>query len=221
MIAWIVITVTFLREKNMLNKDLKLPALLPQVLTVDVTTLDNRLIDQSEVRTLLLRLRYRNYHHYLIIKFLVCTGLSLPELIHLKISDFNAERSIFKLKNGGRLQRRKIFLEPNLALELYRYSSEFSPTDYLFPGRYGKLRTRTVQKILKNASNLISREIHIPFLRDVIALDLFKKGFPVWEIQEFLGHRTTRSTKQRILLHIPVEERTDPRLFNRNKNQAA
>ncbi|EMY62501.1 tyrosine-type recombinase/integrase [Leptospira terpstrae] len=205
----------------MLNNDLKLPALLPQVLTVDVMTLDNRLIDQSEVRTLLFRLRDRNYLHYLIIKFLVCTGLSLPEIIHLKISDFNPERSLFKLKNGGRLRRRKIFIEPNLALELYRYSSEFAPTDYLFPGRYGKLRTRTIQKILKNASNLISKEIHIPFLRDVIALDLFKKGFPVWEIQEFLGHRSTRSTKQRILLHIPVEERTDPRLFNRNKNQAA
>ncbi len=150
-------------------------------------TLDNQLIDQSEVRTLLFRLRDRNYLHYLIIKFLVCTGLSLPELIHLKIADFNSERNLFKLKNGGRLRRRKIFIEPNLALELYRYSSEFSPSDYLFPGRYGKLRTRTIQKILKNASNLIAKEIHIPFLRDVIALDLFKKGFPVWEIQDVFG----------------------------------
>ncbi|TGM24957.1 site-specific integrase [Leptospira levettii] len=205
----------------MLNTNLKLPTLLPHILTVDVCTIENSLLDQTEVRNLLHKLRCRNHLHYLIIKFLVCTGLSLPELIHLKIADFNAEMNRFHLKNGGRLRRRNIFLEPNFAIELYRYACEFLPNDYLFPGRDGVLRTRTIQKILKNASRLISREIHIPFLRDVIALDLYQKGFPVWEIQEFLGHSTSRSTRQRIMLHIPEAEHNDPRLFTRNRNQAA
>ncbi|MCW7465641.1 site-specific integrase [Leptospira levettii] len=200
---------------------MKLPTLLPHILTVDVCTIENSLLDQTEVRNLLHKLRCRNHLHYLIIKFLVCTGLSLPELIHLKIADFNAEMNRFHLKNGGRLRRRNIFLEPNFAIELYRYACEFLPNDYLFPGRDGVLRTRTIQKILKNASRLISREIHIPFLRDVIALDLYQKGFPVWEIQEFLGHRTSRSTRQRIMLHIPEAEHNDPRLFTRNRNQVA
>ncbi|ABZ95625.1 XerD-like Integrase/recombinase [Leptospira biflexa serovar Patoc strain 'Patoc 1 (Ames)'] len=208
-------------EKNMLNTNLNLPTFLPHILTVDVCTLGNRLLDQTDVRNLLNRIRGRNHIHYLIIKFLVCTGLSLPELIHLKIADFNSEMDRFHLKNGGRLRRRNIFLDPKFAVELYRYACEFSPSDYLFPGRDGILRTRTIQKILKTASRLISKEIHIPFLRDVIALHLFQNGFPVWEIQEFLGHRTTRSTRQRIMLHIPETEHNDPRLFTRNRNQAA
>lgn len=205
----------------MLNTNLNLPNFLPHILTVDVCTLGNCLLNQTEVRNLLNQIRCRNHLHYLIIKFLVCTGLSLPEIIHLKIADFNSEMNRFHLKNGGRLRRRNIFLEPNFAIELYRYSCEFAPSDYLFPGRDGVLRTRTIQKILKNAGRLIAKEIHIPFLRDVIALDLYQRGFPVWEIQEFLGHSTPRSTRQRIMLHIPEAEHKDPRLFTRNRNQAA
>ncbi|TGL51655.1 site-specific integrase [Leptospira kemamanensis] len=205
----------------MLNTNLNLTTFLPHILTIDVYTLGNRLLDHTEILNLLNQLRNRNHIHYLIIKFLVCTGLSLPELIHLKIADFTKEMDRFYLKNGGRLRRRNIYLEPKFAVELYRYACEFSPGDYLFPGRDGVLRTRTIQKILKTASRLISRELHITFLRDVIALDLFQKGFPLWEIQAFLGHRTKRSTRQRIMLHIPETDHNDPRLFTRNRNQAA
>ncbi|EOQ89370.1 site-specific recombinase, phage integrase family [Leptospira yanagawae serovar Saopaulo str. Sao Paulo = ATCC 700523] len=205
----------------MLNTNLNLPTFLPPILTVDVFTLGNRLLAQTEILNLLNRLRNKNHFHYLIIKFLVCTGLSLPELIHLKIADFNKEMDRFYITNVGRLRKRHIFLDPKFAVELYRYSCEFSPGDYLFPGRDGELRTRTIQKILKTASRMISREIHIPFLRDVIALDLFQKGFPLREIQEFLGHRTKRSTRHRIMLHITEMDHRDPRLFTRNRNQAA
>lgn len=110
----------------MLNTNLNLPTFLPPILTVDVFTLGNRLLAQTEILNLLNRLRNKNHFHYLIIKFLVCTGLSLPELIHLKIADFNKEMDRFYITNVGRLRKRHIFLDPKFAVELYRYSCEFS-----------------------------------------------------------------------------------------------
>ncbi|MDF3822173.1 site-specific integrase [Leptospira sp. 96542] len=197
-------------------------ALLPHSLTVDVNHWENPNISQLELRRLLFRIQSQNHVHYLIFKFLVCTGFSIPELIAIKVKDFDPEKALVSVPERDRLKRRSISLATEFSREIYRYCLDFPPDSYLFPGREeGQRQGRSVQKILQKASGLIRKEVNIPFLRDTIALHLFRKGFPIWEIQEFLGHRSPRSTRRRIYLQISPDEQRDPRLFKKNKNQAA
>lgn len=194
-------------------ENLDWPALLPIDMVVDINKIDNHILSQLDVRRILSRFRNRNYLHYLMFKFLLVTGVSLPELLTAKVHNLKQDCQYLDLPVRGRLYRRKIYLEKNFSLELHRFIAGKRDDEPLFPGRNGQRDNRSVQKILQKASSYVAKQLSVPLLRDLLALHFFRQGFPIGEIQEFLGHRATRSTRQRILLHSREKEKNDPRLF--------
>lgn len=205
----------------MQKNEFELPSLLPQVLTIDVYKLDGGPLLQNEIFKILGEMRQRNFVHYIILKFIFATGLSLPELTNLRIKEVHLNQGRVSVSQGERLKARTIFLDPGLRDEILRYVHHYQKGEYLFPGRIGQISVRNIQKILEEASRIAGKQVTTTLVRDTIAIHFFKRGFPLWEIQEFLGHRSIQSTKQRICLYKITEESLDPRLFKPNKNKVA
>lgn len=193
----------------------------PSELKVDLTALTTPLFTNEDFRRILSFFRNRNHTHYLILKFLFCTGGSLPDLIYFQLGNLDINRSSITLVDRKRLRFREIWIEPDFARELLRSATHSSPECLLFPGRSGNREERSIQKILNVASSLISKEMNIPLLRDSLALYFFLQGVPLHEIQVFLGHRSVKSTKHRISLYQESAEVTAMEHFSRQKGKAA
>ncbi len=187
-----------MRNQNSLNNTFPL---LPLDLIVDLSHFETCLFTQSDLRKLFFYFRNKNHIHYLILKFLFSTGISVPELLMCKIHNFDYESTSMFIPERNRLQKRNITLANEFSKELYRYSYEENPDRSLFPGKDGAREKRSVQYILKKASLLLQKEVNVPLIRDAIALYFWDQGFPLREIQTFLGHRSSKSTKQRLILY--------------------
>jgi|JI8StandDraft_1071087.scaffolds.fasta_scaffold00184_19 integrase len=169
-------------------------------ITINLTHFSSPAFTNEELKNLLQFFRHRNHNHYMIVKFLLSTGVSIPDLIHFKTKDIDYENGSLTMKGGKRLHFRRICVEKSFLQEIYRYSCDFSAESHLFEGRKGCSREeRSIQKILNTASQFLRKEINIPIIRDSIALSLYQSGNPIREIQFFLGHRSLKSTRQRIL----------------------
>ncbi len=168
-------------------------------LTINLNFFSSPLFTNEELKKLLSYFRSKNFTHYLIIKFLLSTGVSIPDLIYFKNDRLDYENAVVTLLGGKRLNYRKIPIEKEFARELYRHASDQAPGSPLFGGRGGSSRDeRSIQKILNNASSFLKKEINIPIIRDSLASAFHLEGVSVAEIQFFLGHRSIKSTKQRI-----------------------
>jgi integrase len=168
-------------------------------LTIDLTQFSSPLFTHEEIAGLLTFFRHRNHTHYLIVKFLLSTGVSIPDLIYFQIKNIDFDREQIHFHERKRLGSRLIKLEKVFCRELYRYTLDLPKEAPLFEGRRGAFRDeRSIQKILNTASLYLKKEINIPIIRDSLAKYLAEAGIPLREIQCFLGHRSLKSTKQRI-----------------------
>ncbi|GBF51511.1 site-specific recombinase, phage integrase family [Leptospira ryugenii] len=159
------------------------------------------LLSNDEVHKVLADIRKYNFEHYLILRLLIVTGLQLPELLQLKKVDIHWNEQSISLGNRKRLKERKVFVEKTLCRELFLQAQQFIDTDLLFPGRKGPREVRSIQKVLSKASQFLRKPLHIPLLRDSLALYFYAKGHSVEEIQRLLGHRSIKSTKTRLQLY--------------------
>lgn len=168
-------------------------------LWVDLDRFSSPLFGNEELKKLLQYFRQKNFTHYLIVKFLLSTGVSIPDLLYFQIKCIDFESGFLTLLGGKRLNFRKIRLEREFLLEIYRYCSDLSKESPLFGGRRGCSRNeRSIQKILNSASQFLKKEINIPIIRESLAISFHENGASLAEIQTFLGHRSIKSTKQRI-----------------------
>ncbi|BDA80484.1 hypothetical protein LPTSP3_g34140 [Leptospira kobayashii] len=167
-------------------------------------------------------MRNSNYTHYLILKLLFSSGMSTPELVSFKIKNFEPSSANLKISERCRLKHRNIRISDDFAKELYRFCQSEKTTELpLFPGQKGLREERSIQKILQKASQIIKKEVSIPLIRDSIALYFFHRGFPAQEIQIFLGHRSLKSTKQRISLYSTLDETSNSATFEDFGSEAA
>ncbi|MCZ8156614.1 MAG: site-specific integrase [Leptospira sp.] len=194
----------------------------PIDLLIDLKTLSSPQFSSMEVHSLLQYFRKRNHKHYLIIKFLFSTGASIPELTHFPVKNLNFDNEYLIINERKRLGYRKIFLEKEFTRELYRFCADLNEGSLLFAGRKGQSRNvRSIQKILNTASQFLGKEITIPTIRDFLAVALFEQSVSLRDIQNFLGHRSQKSTKNRIFKpQISGKDRMGHN-FNDFQNKAA
>ncbi len=163
-------------------------------------------LSKNEVKTLLNSIS--NQKSKLIISLIYACGLRVSELTNLKITDFDFEQNIGKIKNAkgkkDRMFNIPLFLKEDLKYQIEKQRK--NKKSYLFTGPNGKLTTRNIQKIVKNAAykSRIGKDIHCHTLRHSFATHLLENNVDIRKIQELLGHSDLSTTQ--IYTHISNKE---------------
>jgi integrase/recombinase XerD len=141
-------------------------------------------------------------------------GLRLSELVHLKVTDVDAQRMSLRVEQGKGAKDRYTLLSARLLDELRAYWREYRPHGgWLFPSRGGQrpMDVTTVQKIYMAAKlrARITKRGGIHALRHAFATHLLEAGIDLHTIQRLLGHGSITSTMRyfhvarRVLLGTP------------------
>jgi integrase/recombinase XerD len=142
-----------------------------------------------------------NLKHRLVLMFLYYAGIRLNEIVNLKWSDINFQRSIIHLKTAKGGKERVIFFHEKLKgfIEYFKIKNE----GYVFISNLGKkYDKRTVQMIVKNAAKKagLSGRITPHTLRHSFATHLLEAGADIRHIQKLLGHSSLQTTQ--IYTHV-------------------
>jgi integrase/recombinase XerD len=163
----------------------KKPQKIPELLTrAEVARIINACTD----------LRYRTM-------LLLCygCGLRLSELVAVRVSDIDGERSLLRIEQGKGGKDRLVPLSPTLLEQLRTYWRHLRPHGYLFPGqRRGDALSQTaIQRVFKRAkaSAGVTKTGGIHALRHAFATHLLAAGGDLRSIQELLGHASLSTTQ--------------------------
>ncbi|MEK6852269.1 MAG: site-specific tyrosine recombinase/integron integrase [Nanoarchaeota archaeon] len=142
----------------------------------------------------------------LIISLLYSSGLRLSELCNLKVTDLEFAQKIGWVRKGKGKKDRLFILSEKLSEDLKQYIEREKLSNYLFPGREGRITPRNIQKIVKNASlrTGIKKKISPHTLRHSFGTHLLENGVDIRKIQELLGHANLQTTQ--IYAHVSSEE---------------
>lgn len=144
----------------------------------------------------------------LMLSLIYACGFRVSELTNLKTSDLHFDEKIgYARKAKGKKDR--IFNIPDFLLEELKEQSEIqrnSNQEFLFSGPKGKLSTRNIEKITKNAliKSGIQKKAHPHTLRHSFATHLLEEGVDIRMIQTMLGHSNLDTTA--IYTHISPEQ---------------
>jgi len=144
----------------------------------------------------------------LMLSLIYACGFRVSELTNLKVSDLHFDEKIgYARKAKGNKDR--MFNIPDFLLEELKEQSEIqknSNQEFLFSGPKGKLSTRNIEKITKNAltKSGIKKDIHPHTLRHSFATHMFEDGIDISMIQTMLGHSNLDTTA--IYTHISAEQ---------------
>ncbi len=144
-------------------------------------------------------------------KLMVCLlyscGLRVSELTSLKLVDFNFEEKVGYIRQAKGKKDRLFNIPDFLSEEIKKLTNEQKTNNqqFLFTGPKGKLSSRNIQKIVKDAAKkALDKDVHCHTLRHSFATHLLENGVDIRKIQELLGHSDLSTTQ--IYTHISKEE---------------
>jgi len=142
-----------------------------------------------------------NPKHRLMLRTVYGLGLRVSEVRNLKKDHVNFERGMVLIKAGKGKKDRYVPLPESLSNDLKSYMS-LTESDFIFPGRNGKISIKTVQKVFDNARKRagIKRKVSCHTLRHSFATHLLEKGTDVRVIQKLLGH--ARIETNQVYTHV-------------------
>jgi len=145
-----------------------------------------------------------NIKHRAVLATCYAAGLRVSEAVGLKIADVDSARMLIHVHEGKLSKDRMVPLSTKL-LKLYRtYYRAVRPTDWLFPGRYGKhLSKRVVETVCLRVSRATGVKLTVHGLRHAFATHLLEAGTDLRKIQVVLGHASIRSTT--IYSHVSTQ----------------
>ncbi|EMK00492.1 MULTISPECIES: tyrosine-type recombinase/integrase [unclassified Leptospira] len=174
---------------------------------------ENPPLSKEEIR-LLLNASKTHENHYLWFRMLYSFGLQLSELVSLRVEDLDWSQHKILIHHSQTLNPRNPSIPLSLRRDLWYISQGKQGEDFLFSGRMGKLRPRTVQKMFSKLEELTGLPISVFRLRRSLASHLIEAGWDLESIQEQLGLSSQKSLRdllgkkpKRPLLKIfPLEE---------------
>jgi site-specific recombinase XerD len=146
---------------------------------VGLSRLESSLISTDEYNKLDLFLK--NKRDNLIFTILYELGISVSELVNLKVSQISFNKNQIEFSN------RVISFSKAISDKIMAYMSEFSPSKFLFFTRQSQqITSRRVQQLLKDISSLLGKKITPSLLRkQAIAKTISVKG--IEETKEYFG----------------------------------
>jgi site-specific recombinase XerD len=159
-------------------------------------------LNQSEVRQLLNQVRLLHYHACLTVVY--ACGLRLGEALRLTVADIDSDRRLLHIRQGKGAKDRYVPL-PEMVLPLLRQQwRRHRHKTFLFPSRHQGLphsatkpmNPSSVQKAFKAAlkSSGIAKKATVHTLRHSWATHLLEAGVNLRLIQQWLGHKSLRTT---------------------------
>lgn len=148
----------------------------------------------------------KNPKHRLLVEFCYASGVRVSELVKFKVKDILFEEKIAIVRGGKGRKDRKVILSQRF-LDDFRYElMGKSLEEYLFPGRFGHLTTRSVQAILKTSAKKakIKKNVHPHMLRHSFATHLVNDKVGIKYIQKILGHKNIKTTER--YLHVSDQD---------------
>lgn len=167
----------------------KKPQKIPQVLTESEVTRLLRAIDNLKHRTLIM--------------LIYSAGLRLGEAIKLRLTDLQFEKHRIFIRDGKGKKDRCTIMAHKAETLLRDYLDIHRPVHWLFEGADGGAYSeRSVQSIFITAKERsgINPLATTHTLRHSFATHLLEKGMDLRNIQELLGHESTKTTE--IYTHI-------------------
>lgn len=140
----------------------------------------------------------KNQKHKLLVSLSYSSGLRVSEIIDLKVGDINLEDLTIHIKWAKWNKDRVTILSEKLKNDLYKNILYKQKNDYIIESeRWGKLTTRTLQKIFSEAlkKSWIKKDATFHSLRHSFATHLLENGTDVRYIQELLGHSNIKTTQ--------------------------
>lgn len=176
----------FVYEVKRLRKDKKLPLVL----------------SKEEVAKILHSVD--NLKHRTILMLTYSAGLTVGEVVRLKIEDIEGKRMLIHVKGSKGRKDRYTILSAKALEMLRQYWKKYKPAKWLFEGaKEGRhLSIRSVDKIFRNACNKtgIKKDVSVHTLRHSFATHLLEGGTDLRYIQELLGHAHSKTTE--IYTHV-------------------
>lgn len=168
---------------------------------VNYKDIDNPVMSQTDIQFVLKQLR-TNYHHQLILKLMLCTGIKPQELVNIRIKDINITTQCLRIKmaeNTYNSNERTIGLDRELYLEILRYAQSIGTDGYLFEGRDEQMSWRSIAYIIEKAKLPSGERISIKKIQDSTAFHLLQKGINHSELAYLLGYKNWRGLRKRII----------------------
>lgn len=152
-------------------------------------------LSKEEVMTLVRAAR--NDKHRVIILTLYAQGLRRQEMLDLKVEDIDMDRGMLHIRQGKGAKDRSLPLSKVLREVLSNYLNAYQPDVYLLNGQNSLQYSGTsLGKVVKDAAKRagIKKKVTPHSLRHSYATHCLELGMGLRYIQEFLGHRSVKTT---------------------------
>ena len=155
-----------------------------------------------------LRNACENNYERAVVEVLYSTACRVSELTNIKFEDIDYDKKEINIVQGKGNKSRITFLNAKALLAIQEYVKDRDyPTVYLFEASkkpHNKLSTRSIEKVCNALEKRTGIRIHPHKLRRTTATNLWKKGMPLEEIKELLGHEELSTT----LIYTYVDKET-------------
>jgi integrase/recombinase XerD len=140
-----------------------------------------------------------NKRNYALITLLAYTGLRISEALNLKMQDFNLVSKEITVRSGKGDKFRVVFMNDKVKAALQSWLKERKEKgiehDFLFvSNRNQPLNRTTINKLFKEYSELIGKEITPHDLRHFFCSHAISRGLSVHEVANQAGHSNIHTT---------------------------
>jgi len=133
-----------------------------------------------------------------VIEVLYSTACRVSELTNIRLDDIDFENNEVNIIRGKGNKSRITYLNAKALLAIREYINDRDyDTKYLFEASkkpHNKLSTRSIEKVCRSLEDRTGIRIHPHKIRRTTATNLWRKGMPIEEIKELLGHEDLSTT---------------------------
>ncbi len=162
----------------------------------------------------------------IVLTLIYSAGLRGQEVINLKISDVDFERTTIHIRQSKYKKDRIVPLSPTMAIGLKKYLKAENPHIWLFNGKQpeSKYRVRGLSWVMREnlKKTSITKDVNLHSLRHSYATHLLEEGLNIVTLKELLGHAEITTTM--IYLHVAQCKHIKPHspldtLYSQRENQ--
>lgn len=162
----------------------------------------------------------------IVLTLIYSAGLRGQEVINLKISDVDFERTTIHIRQSKYKKDRIVPLSPTMAIGLKKYLKAENPHVWLFNGKQpeSKYSVRGLSWVMREnlKKTSITKDVNLHSLRHAYATHLLEEGLNIVTLKELLGHAEITTTM--IYLHVAQCKHIKPHspldtLYSQRENQ--